>query len=110
LFVVHADADADFVRGYLLPALDLPLQRVQLTNELPLGSLVVSEIDRAVAGSGFTVVVLSPACVEDRWAMFGEQLASYLSLEAVRVIPLQLADVTLPQEEIDWCGWRPIGS
>jgi hypothetical protein len=28
LFVVHAPADADFVRGYLLPALNLPWSRV----------------------------------------------------------------------------------
>lgn len=81
LFIVHAAADADFVHGYLLPALDLPSQRVLLADGLTPGALVVSELDRGVSRSRFTVVVLSPAYLEDRWAVRGEQLASYLSVE-----------------------------
>jgi hypothetical protein len=72
LFVVHAAADAHFVRGYLLPALNLPTSRVLLIDELPLGAVVISEIDRGVSRSRFTVAVLSPAYLEDRWALFGE--------------------------------------
>jgi hypothetical protein len=96
LFVVHAAADADFVREYLLPALDLPWLRVLLSDALTPGALVVSELDRGVSRSRFTVVVLSPAYLEDRWAVLGEQLASYLSAGGVRVIPLRLADCKLP--------------
>jgi hypothetical protein len=33
LFIVYADADADFVRGYLLPALNLPPARVLLLSD-----------------------------------------------------------------------------
>jgi WD40 repeat protein len=96
LFVVHAEADADFVRGYLLPALNLPASRVLLMDELPLGAVVISEIDRGVSRSRFTVAVLSPSYLEDHWAVFGEQLASHLSAEDVRVIPLRRTDCQLP--------------
>ena len=96
LFVVHAPADAAFVRGYLLPALDLPAFRVLLVGELPLGSMIVSEIDEGVRRSRFTVAVLSSAYLADRWAVFGEQLASHLSTDTTRIIPLRLAACDLP--------------
>ena len=96
LFVVHAAPDTDFVRGYLLPALNLPSARVLLMDELPLGGVVVAEIDRGVSRSRFTVAVLSPAYLADRWVAFGEQLASHLSARDVRVIPLRLTDCELP--------------
>ena len=108
LFVVHAAADADFVRGYLLPALDLPSRRVLLLDELPRGSLVASEIAHGVARSRFTVAVLSPAYLDDRWAVFGEQLASHLSLEEVHVIPLRLAEVTLPLHRVPAAAQRAL--
>jgi len=96
LFVVYASADADFVRGYLLPALNLPSSRVLLVDKLMPGAPLVSEIARGVSRSRFTVVVLSPAYLADRWPVFGEQLASYLSVEDVHVIPLRRADCKLP--------------
>jgi len=96
LFVVHAPADADFVRGYLLPELNLPPLRVLLVDELTPGGHFVSEIALGVMHSRFTVAVLSPAYLEDRWAVFGEQLASYMSVEEVHVIPLRLMDCELP--------------
>src|SRR5512140_1797526 len=96
LFVVYAMADADFVRGYLLPALNLPSSRVLLVDELTPGAPIASEIARGVTRSRFTVAVLSPAYLEDRWAVFGEQLASYVSIEDVHVIPLRRVDCELP--------------
>jgi hypothetical protein len=96
LFVVYAAADADFVRGYLLPALNVPAPRVLLIDELPLGAVVVAEIDRGVSRSRFTVAVLSLAYLADRWAVFGEQLASHLSARDVRVVPLRLTACELP--------------
>src|ERR1043166_2731493 len=96
LFVIHAAADADFVRGYLLPALNLPAQRVRLLDALTPGALMVSEIDQGVACSRFTAVVLSPAYFADRWAVFGERLASHLGAEDARIIPLRLTDCDLP--------------
>ena len=96
LFVIHAAADAAFVREHLLPTLALPADRVLLVDELPLGGLVASEIDRGVSRSRYTVVVLSPAYLEDRWADFGAELATHLSLRDARVIPLRLVDCELP--------------
>ncbi len=96
LFVVYAATDAEFVRGYLLPALNLPSSRVLLIDELPLGGVIVSEVDRGVTQSRFTVAVLSPAYLADRWAVFGEQLASHLSVDDTRIIPLRLTACDLP--------------
>jgi hypothetical protein len=96
LFIVHAVADTDFVRGYLLPALNLPPSRMLLSDDLPLGAMIASEIERGVSRSRFTVAVLSPSYLADRWAMFGEQLASHLGAGDVRVIPLRLTDCQLP--------------
>ena len=96
LFVIFAAEDADFVRGYLLPALDLPPSRVQLIDDLPPGATIVSEIDRRISHSRFTIAVLSPAYLQDRWTAFGEQLASHLSAGEARVIPLRLIDCQLP--------------
>jgi len=101
LFVVHAGDAADFVRGYLLPALNLPSPRVLLVDELTPGALAVAEIERGVARSRFTIVVLSPGYPADRWAVFGEVLASHASVEGqhagdVHVIPLRLGDCQLP--------------
>jgi WD40 repeat protein len=115
LFVMYAAADADFVRGYLLPVLNLPSSRVLLLDELTLGALVVSEIARGVSRSRFTVTVLSPAYLEDCWAVFGEQLASSVSVEVVHVIPLRLIGCQLPLQldarvALDFterAGWEP---
>lgn len=96
LFVVHAGADAAFVRKVLVPALELPPARVLYVDALPIGGLRVSEIARGVSRSRYTVAVLSPAYLDDRWAEFGAELATYISLEAVRVIPLQLVSCELP--------------
>ena len=96
LFVVHAATDAEFVRGYLLPALNLPSSRVLLVDDLPLGGVIVAEVDRGVTESRFTVAVLSPAYLVDRWAVFGEQLASHLSVDDTRIIPLRLTACDLP--------------
>jgi hypothetical protein len=69
---------------------------VLLSDALPLGGVVVTEIDRGVSGSRFTVVVLSPAFLADQWALFGEQLASHRGVQHGRVVPLRLTECELP--------------
>jgi WD40 repeat protein len=96
LFVVFAADDADFVRGYLLPALGLAPSRTLLVDALPLGGSIVAEIERGVTRSRFTVAVLSLAYLADRWAVFGELLASHLAVDASRIVPLRLASCQLP--------------
>jgi hypothetical protein len=58
VFVIYADADASFVKGYLLPELGLPADRVFLSNDLTPGASLVSEIERGVTLSARTLVVL----------------------------------------------------
>src|ERR1043165_8521422 len=60
LFVVHAAADAEFVHGYLVPALNLPPSRLLLIDDVPAAknaaetvAETVAEIDRRVASSRF---------------------------------------------------------
>lgn len=96
LFVVYAAADASFVTHFLLPALGLPEDRVLLVDRLTLGAPLVSEIAAGIDRSRFTIAVLSPAYLEDRWAVFGDQLASHLSIGDVRIIPLHLTACALP--------------
>jgi hypothetical protein len=96
VFIVYTSADYQFVHLELLPALDIPTSRVLLFDELTPGELLVSEIERGISSSRFTVVVLSPAYLEDRWAVFGEQLASHLNVRDSRIIPLMIAECRLP--------------
>jgi hypothetical protein len=56
LFIVHAPADAEFVRGYLVPAVNLPPDRVLLSDALPLGGMLAAEIDQAVTRSRFSLL------------------------------------------------------
>jgi hypothetical protein len=61
VFIVYTSADYEFVRLKLLPELDIPTSRVLLFDELTPGELLVTEIERGISRSRFTVVVLSPA-------------------------------------------------
>src|SRR5687768_6628508 len=65
LFVVHADADEEFVREHLLPAVGLAPERVMLSSALALGAFTLNELERGVQSSQCTVVVLSPALATD---------------------------------------------
>ncbi|HEX3764726.1 MAG TPA: TIR domain-containing protein, partial [Kofleriaceae bacterium] len=99
LFVVYAASDAEFVHGYLLPALAVPAERVLLVEQLAPGAAMLDEISRGVARSRFTIAVLSPAYLTDHWAVLGEQLASTLSIDDaddVRILPLRLVSCPLP--------------
>lgn len=91
LFVVHAEPDGWFVRGKLLPTLGLEEDQVLLTSELPLGELTLDALERGVAASELTVVIVSAAYLADRLAQYTEQLACYAELEGGgRLVPLVL--------------------
>lgn len=96
LFIVHAEADEPFVCGHLLPALGLDPARVLLSSALALGAPRLTEIERCVRTSRFTIAVLSPAYVADRWTMFGEQLAGHTGDGEARLIPLLRGDCEVP--------------
>lgn len=96
LFALYAPDDAAFVRKVLLPRLALPAEQVLSFDDFTPGSLTLDEISRAVQDSKVTVVVLSPAYLRDRWAVYGEQLASHAHLMSGKVLPLLLTDCQLP--------------
>ena len=97
LFITYAPSDAPWVRSYLIPSLGLPPERVRQPQDFQLGAFVNSEIEAAIKGSRYTLLVLSPAFVANEWAGFGEQLATTLGVKerAQRVIPLVLKEYEL---------------
>ncbi|MDQ2809423.1 MAG: TIR domain-containing protein [Chloroflexota bacterium] len=98
LFVSYADADTAWVQGYLLPALGLPDARVMLHDKFALGDSEVHGFEDAVQQSRYTLIILSPAYQQDRWAAFSENLAFHSGLDATgpRLIALKLEPCRLP--------------
>jgi WD40 repeat protein len=98
LFISHSAANCDWVNGYLRPALGLPTSRVITPEDFTPGRSVVTEFERAVSTSRYSLLVLSPAYLNDQWSTFGEQLASYSSVheQRDRVVPLLLKECELP--------------
>jgi hypothetical protein len=96
IFLSFAEGDGDWVEGYLLPSLGLPKERVIASQQtkhsesFQLGAPVVSEFERAVTSSRYTLLVLSRAYLADQWSTFGVQLASYAAVaeQRNRLIPL----------------------
>jgi ankyrin repeat protein len=96
LFVIYAKADAPFVHEVLMPAANLAPERALLVEDLTPGAPRVTEIERGIAGSRFTLIVLSHAYLADDWATFGELLANHLSVADPRLIPVRVDDCELP--------------
>lgn len=98
LFVSYVEADRAWVAGFLLPALGLPAERVITQQTLTPGAGQAEEFERAVRESRFTAVVLTPAYLTDRWAMFGERLATWTGVDRgeAQMVPLVLEPVGLP--------------
>jgi WD40 repeat protein len=100
LFVVHADTDADraWVDGYLIHALGVEPDRLILPRTFALGATIPAEFDRAISSSRYTLLVLSPAFLADRWAEFGQDLVTFTSVEEgrSRMVVLTLHPCQLP--------------
>ena len=98
LFVAYAEANRDWVEGYLLPEIGLPRPAVATRDDFVPGAPVVNEIERAILSSDHTILVLSPAFLNDEWSTIGEILATHLNAsESWRhVIPLLLEPCAVP--------------
>ena len=98
LFLAYADADRAWVEGFLRPALGVPNEHTITIQTFRPGASVVDECERAVTSSCYTVLVLSPAFLADRWTEFGEQLASFASVEEGRgwLVAIVLQPCQLP--------------
>ncbi len=98
LFISHARSDGAWVRGYLLPALGLSAERVLMPDAFQPGAPLVTEIERAVTASRFTLLILSPTYLADVWSELGADFASQLAItqHQARLIPIQLQQCELP--------------
>ena len=98
IFVSHAESEKAWVQGYLLPSLSLPSERVIIPQNFRPGASIVQEFERAVTGSRYTILILTPAYLTDAWSTFGEQLISHASVteQRNRLIPLLLRPCELP--------------
>jgi hypothetical protein len=92
LFVAYAEADAEWVHGFLLPALGLDPPSVLTPRDFTPGAMLVTELERAVESAQRTLLVLSRAFELSQSAAFAELLATHDSLmrDTSRVIPLLL--------------------
>ncbi|HEX6293122.1 MAG TPA: TIR domain-containing protein [Herpetosiphonaceae bacterium] len=100
LFISHTSRDAEWVRGYLLPALGLPAERIITPQDFVPGTPIVDAFERAVLDSRYTLLVLSQAYLADQWSQLGGKLASFLSVDEQqeRLIPLRLGRFELPPQ------------
>jgi tetratricopeptide (TPR) repeat protein len=100
LFIAHAGDDAAWVHGYLIPELGLPRDRIVTYEDIRPGAWAAQGAEQAVAGSRYTLLVLSPAYGADCWAAYGGLLASHLSVsqQRERLIPLLKEECNLPLE------------
>jgi conflict system STAND superfamily ATPase/sulfatase-modifying factor enzyme 1/TIR domain-containing protein len=98
LFVAYAESDAEWVHGFLLPAIGLDPGTVLTPRDFRPGAMLVTELERAVETAHRTLVVLSPAFGLSHWSAFAELLATHDSLmrDSGRLIPLLLAPYDLP--------------
>src|SRR4051794_23226041 len=92
LFISYAEADQAWVEGYLRPALGLPAARVVTQGDFYPNLPVIDQFEQAVAGSRYTVLVLTPAYWIGPWTAFGKQLAHFASVEKQRnsLVPVLL--------------------
>ena len=98
LFVSYTSTDRIWVESYLLPALNLPSERIITTQDFRPGALLVNEFERAVTNSRYTVLVLSPHYLNDKWSTLSEHLVSYSTVaeQSDHIIPLLLKPCDLP--------------
>ena len=98
LFVSYADADRDWVEGYLLDGLAQAGVRCHAETAFDLGVPLLSEFEEAVRESRRTLLVLSPAYLADDFGPIVELLAHEYGRETATwpVIPLVLRPVELP--------------
>ena len=112
LFISYAEADRAWVDGYLRPALGLDPARVLTPRDFRLGESVAAEFERGVTSSRFTLLVLSPAFLADRWAEFGEGLVTFSAVDEGRnrLLALTLHACQAPlrlrfRESLDCTDW-----
>lgn len=92
VFISHAQADSDWVHGYLIPSLNLTEDEVLTREDFTDATTLVDQYARAVDTCDRTILVLSPAFLADEWTLLAKDLATYVRVERQdgRLIPIQL--------------------
>ena len=120
LFIVYADGDADWVERVLIPSLGVPSEKILTKEGFRPGADKITEFERAVISSQYTLLVLSPAFFSDVWALYSESIVSYsrakhrqncllplilhhceLPLRIEKVVPFDCTDKARWQHEIE---------
>lgn len=98
LFISYADADSDWVEGYLIDCLKQAGVRYHSEAAFALGTVRLLEFERAIEQSDRMLLVLSPAYLADGFNQFIDLLAQYYGFDSATwpVIPLVLQPVKLP--------------
>jgi WD40 repeat protein len=98
LFISYADADSDWVEGYLIDCLKQAGVRYHSEAAFALGTVRLLEFERAIEQSDRILLVLSPAYLADGFNQFIDLLAQFYGFDSATwpVIPLVLQPVKLP--------------
>ena len=98
LFVSYADADRDWVEGYLFDALKNAGVNCYSVAAFALGAPRLYEFERAIKQSQRTLLVCSPALLVNGFTDFTDLLDQYYGLKTGtwHIIPLILHPVELP--------------
>ena len=91
-YLSYAEADAVWVDDVLLPVLTGAGLRVAADEDARLGAPQLPERERLLLASRHLVPVLSPAWLQDRQAVFTQQIAEYIdpAADATRILPVLL--------------------
>jgi hypothetical protein len=107
VFISYSQADADWVRGWLLPRLKAAGLTVCLDREcFEPGAPLLEETERVIRESRHILAVLSPEWVADQWDNFEALLVHYHDPTAHfrRLIPI-LLEACQPPEHIQLLHW-----
>lgn len=100
IFISHAPADQEWVDEWLLPRLEAAGLRVAVGyRDFVVGTPMVENIEWAVRSSHRTVVVLTPAWLEDEWNAFEALLVRTMDPAARqrKLLPVLLQPCELPE-------------
>lgn len=98
VFVSYSHRDSRWVKEVLLPLLVSSGLRVKTDEDFPPGVPILSEIEKAVIASRYTLVVLTPSYMASNWITFENFLTQPMDVESGQngIIPLLLKPTELP--------------
>lgn len=98
-FVSYTDADSDWVENELLPRITgAGLAICTGQQDFRVGAPRISEVERLIVTSRKTILVLTPAYLDDEWAEYGSAMVQSLDPASrdLRLIPLLKEPCELP--------------